>query len=220
LLDLNEEERDKGITVEVGRAYFETEKRRFTVLDCPGHRNYIQNMIEGAGQADVAVLVVSAWTGEFEAGFEKTGQTREHAMLAWALGAERIIICINKMDFCDWSQERYNYIKDQLYPFLRKQCGFDSEKIFWIGVEGLSGLNIKNQIQDERAQWYKDHTLFEALDRVPTIERTSASILRIPILTKQLEGNDVELFGKVECGLIKQGMKCTLLPTQEKITVH
>ena len=173
LMDLNEEEREKGITVDVGRAYFETDKRRFTILDCPGHKNYIQNMIEGASQADVAVLIVSARTGEFESGFEKSGQTREHAMLARALGAERIIVIINKMDFCDWSEERYNYIKDQLYPFLRKSCGFDSEKIFWAGVEGLSGINIKDRIQTDKASWYRDNTLFEALDRVPTITRAS-----------------------------------------------
>lgn len=146
LMDQDEEERDKGITVEVGRAYFETDKRRFTILDCPGHKNYIQNMIEGAGQADVAVLVISARTGEFEAGFEKTGQTREHAMLARALGAERIIVCINKMDYCSWSQERYTYIKDQMFSFLRKSCGFESDKILFIGVEGLSGSNIKTEL--------------------------------------------------------------------------
>ncbi len=94
-------------------------------------------------------------------------------MLSRALGAERIIVIINKMDFCDWSEERYNYIKDQLYPFLRKSCGFDSEKIFWAGVEGLSGINIKDRISYEKAPWYKDNTLFEALDRVPTIVRAS-----------------------------------------------
>lgn len=87
VMDLNEEERDKGKTVEMGRANFVTEKKRFTILDCPGHKNYVQNMIQGAAQADVACLVVSARNGEFEAGFEKNGQTREHAMLARTLGA-------------------------------------------------------------------------------------------------------------------------------------
>lgn len=94
-------------------------------------------------------------------------------MLARALGAERLVVVINKMDFCDWSEERYNYIKDQLYPFLRKNCGFDSEKIFWAGVEGITGLNIKNPIPNEKAPWYRDNTLFDALDRVPTITRST-----------------------------------------------
>ena len=111
-------------------------------------------MIEGASQADVAVLIVSARTGEFEAGFEKSGQTREHAMLARALGAERIIVVINKMDYCDWSEDRYNYIKDQLYTFLRKSCGFESDKIFFSGIEGLSAINIKDPVILEKASWY------------------------------------------------------------------
>ncbi len=105
-------------------------------------------------------------------------------MLSRALGAERIIVVINKMDFCEWSEERYNYIKDQLYPFLRKSCGFDSEKIFWAGVEGISGLNVKDPVPYEKAPWYKDNTLFDALDKVPTIVRSSQQILRMPIQTK------------------------------------
>lgn len=142
IMDLNEEERSKGKTVEMGRATFVTEKRRFTVLDCPGHKNYVQNMIEGAAQADVACLVVSARAGEFESGFEKNGQTREHAMLSRTLGAHSIIVCINKMDTCDWSQERFQYIKENLDLFLVKNCGFESHRVFWVCVEGLSGINL------------------------------------------------------------------------------
>ena len=129
LMDLNNEEREKGVTVEMGRATFETEKKRFTVLDCPGHKNYVQNMIEGAAQADVACLVVSARQGEFEAGFEKSGQTREHAMLARSLGAKNLIVCVNKMDTCGWSEERYNYIKENLQNFLSRSCGFEHHRI-------------------------------------------------------------------------------------------
>merc|ERR1712207_123181 len=94
----NEEERAKGKTVEVGKAHFETEVKRFTILDAPGHKNYIPNMIMGASQADIGILVISARRGEFETGFEKGGQTREHAMLAKTLGVSYLIVVINKMD--------------------------------------------------------------------------------------------------------------------------
>lgn len=94
----------------MGRATFETDKKRITLLDCPGHKNYVQGMIQGAAFADVAVLVISAKPGEFESGFEKEGQTREHAMLAKSLGASKLIVAINKMDTVNWDKERYNYI--------------------------------------------------------------------------------------------------------------
>ncbi|KAL8215413.1 UNVERIFIED_CONTAM: Eukaryotic peptide chain release factor GTP-binding subunit ERF3A [Gekko kuhli] len=107
-LDTNQEERDKGKTVEVGRAYFETEKKHFTILDAPGHKSFVPNMIGGASQADLAVLVISARKGEFETGFEKGGQTREHAMLAKTAGVKHLIVLINKMDdpTVNWSNER------------------------------------------------------------------------------------------------------------------
>jgi peptide chain release factor subunit 3 len=122
IMDINEEEREKGKTIEVGRATFETENKRFTILDCPGHRNYVQNMISGAAQADVACLIVSAKPGEFEAGFEKDGQTREHAMLAKSLGAKHLVVCINKMDTVDWDKARVDYIKQNITPFLVTSC--------------------------------------------------------------------------------------------------
>ena len=116
-------------TVEVGRAHFSTAKKRFTLLDAPGHRNYVPNMIGGASQADVGVLVISARKGEFESGFDRGGQTREHAMLAKTLGLQKLVVLVNKMDAekeVAWRQDRYDQIKGILEPFLKK-CGFNTK---------------------------------------------------------------------------------------------
>jgi peptide chain release factor subunit 3 len=120
-LDLTREERAKGKTVEVGRAYFETEKRRYTVLDAPGHKNYVPSMIGGASQADVGILVISARKGEYETGFEKGGQTREHAVLAKTQGVNKLVVVINKMDdsTVEWSKERYEECSTKLSQFLK-----------------------------------------------------------------------------------------------------
>ena len=107
-LDTNEEEREKGKTVECGRAFFETEKKHFTILDAPGHKSFVPNMISGANQADLAVLVISARKGEFETGFDRGGQTREHAMLVKTAGVKHLIILVNKMDdpTVNWDEQR------------------------------------------------------------------------------------------------------------------
>merc|ERR1739848_546198 len=131
IMDTNEEERAKGKTVEVGRAHFASEKKRYTILDAPGHKNYVPNMIGGASQADIGVLVIAARKGEFETGFERGGQTREHAQLAKTLGVNKLIVVVNKMDDPSvsleggvWSEERFDDIKSRLTPFL-KQCGYN-----------------------------------------------------------------------------------------------
>lgn len=98
IMDTNDEEREKGKTVEVGRAHFSTDRRRYTILDAPGHKNYVPNMISGAAQADIGVMVIAARKGEFETGFERGGQTREHAQLAKTLGVSKLIVVVNKMD--------------------------------------------------------------------------------------------------------------------------
>lgn len=120
-LDLTKEERAKGKTVEVGRAYFETEKRRYTILDAPGHKTFVPNMIGGASQADVGILVISARKGEYETGFEKGGQTREHAVLAKTQGVNKLIIVVNKMDdpTVEWSKERFDECTTKLTQFLK-----------------------------------------------------------------------------------------------------
>ncbi|KAG8558286.1 hypothetical protein GDO81_016937 [Engystomops pustulosus] len=153
-LDTNQEERDKGKTVEVGRAYFETEKKHFTILDAPGHKSFVPNMIGGASQADLAVLVISARKGEFETGFEKGGQTREHAMLAKTAGVKHLIVLINKMDdpTVNWSIDRYEECKEKLVPFLKK-VGFNPKKdIHFMPCSGLTGANLKEPV--ETCPWY------------------------------------------------------------------
>merc|ERR1711972_978036 len=122
IMDTSDEEKARGKTVEVGRAHFETEHRRFTILDAPGHKSYVPNMIGGASQADIGVLIISARKGEFETGFERGGQTREHALLAKTLGVDKLVLAINKMDdpSVRWSQERYDEIVGKLSPFLKQ----------------------------------------------------------------------------------------------------
>lgn len=121
--------------MEVGRAFFETETRRYTILDAPGHKSFVPNMISGAAQADIAILVISARKGEFETGFEKGGQTREHAMLVRTAGVQRLIVVVNKMDdpTVGWDKARYDEIVGKMTPFI-KSTGFSSKMVTYIPV--------------------------------------------------------------------------------------
>lgn len=141
VMDNSEEEKEKGKTVEVGRANFDTERKKFTVFDAPGHKNYVPNMIMGAAFADVAGLVISARKGEFEAGFEKDGQTREHCQLAKALGVQKLVVVVNKMDDCKWAKSRFDEIVSGLKPFLKK-TGYDEKDVIFVPIAGLTGENI------------------------------------------------------------------------------
>lgn len=186
-MDTNEEERTKGITVEVGRAHFATEKKRYTLLDAPGHKNYVPNMIGGASQADVGVLVISARKGEFETGFDRGGQTREHAMLAKTLGLHRLIILVNKMDdpTVKWAQERFDEIEGKLTPFLKKTGFTVGKDAFYVPASGFTGANIKETVTPEVCPWVKDRrSLFQVLDEMPPLPRDPAGPLRLPIIAR------------------------------------
>src|ERR1700733_7960445 len=155
-LDSTPQERLKGKTVEVGRAYFETDARRYTILDAPGHKTYVLSMISGAAQADVAILVISARKGEFETGFGRGGQTREHIMLVKTAGVSKLVIVINKMDDPTvlWAQERFKEIKDKLAPFVRS-AGFHLQNdIQWIPISGYTGVNVKDRVTKKVAPWW------------------------------------------------------------------
>eukprot|EP01034_Spumella_vulgaris_P024593 gene24593-30959_t len=157
IMDTSEEERAKGKTVEVGRAHFETPTNRYTILDAPGHKNYVPNMIAGATQADVGVLVISARKGEFETGFEKGGQTREHALLAKTLGVQHLLVVINKMDdpTVEWAQERFEECVSKLKPYL-KQVGYTIKRdVKFVPISALSGANVKEEVSEEKCNWWK-----------------------------------------------------------------
>ncbi|XP_075890878.1 eukaryotic peptide chain release factor GTP-binding subunit ERF3A [Nelusetta ayraudi] len=217
-LDTNQEERDKGKTVEVGRAYFETEKKHFTILDAPGHKSFVPNMIGGASQADLAVLVISARKGEFETGFEKGGQTREHAMLAKTAGVKHLIVLINKMDdpTVNWSLERYEECKEKLVPFLKK-VGFNPKKdIHFMPCSGLTGANLKEPVTE--CPWYIGLPFIAHLDSLPNFTRSSDGPVRLPIVDKYKDMGTV-ILGKLESGSFSKAQQLVMMPNRHTVEV-
>lgn len=209
VMDVSDEEKAKGKTVEVGRAQFDTKSKKYTIFDAPGHKNYVPNMIMGAALADIGGLVISARKGEFEAGFEKDGQTREHAQLAKSLGVQKLVIIVNKMDDAKWSKERFDQIQAGLRPFLHA-TGYTDNDLIWVPIAGLTGENI--QEKSTNGKWYTGPTLIEILDSVELEPRFPNGPLRIPIIDKMKE-KDLILHGKVENGTINIGDKLALMPS-------
>eukprot|EP01138_Halocafeteria_seosinensis_P002295 gb/GECG01002351.1/.p1 GENE.gb/GECG01002351.1/~~gb/GECG01002351.1/.p1 ORF type:complete len:593 (+),score=109.41 gb/GECG01002351.1/:1-1779(+) len=212
IMDTNDEERAKGKTVEVGRAHFQTENRRFTILDAPGHKNYVPNMIQGAAQADIGVLVISARKGEFETGYERGGQTREHALLAKTLGVKELVVVVNKMDdqTVEWNEDRYNTIEQRIASFLKKN-GFKKKNIRFVPISAITGDNIFKPVPKETCDWYNGDTLLTMLDNIVIDGRDPNAPLRIPILDKLADRGTVAL-GKVETGTVRVGQKVTIYP--------
>jgi elongation factor 1-alpha len=165
VLDNLKAERERGITIDIALWKFESPKYSFTVIDAPGHRDFIKNMITGTSQADVALLIVDASKGGFEAGISKDGQTREHALLAHTLGVKQMIVGVNKMDdrSVRFSQERFNEIKQEVSAYL-KNLGYKPAKIPFVPISGWFGDNMIDR--STNMPWYKGPFLLEALDEV------------------------------------------------------
>eukprot|EP00158_Paraphelidium_tribonemae_P005657 Partr_v1_DN27449_c3_g1_i1_m72325 putative eukaryotic peptide chain release factor gtp-binding subunit len=215
-LDTSVEERAKGKTVECGRAFFETDTRRFTILDAPGHKSYVPSMISGASQADVGVLVISARKGEFETGFEKGGQTREHAMLAKTAGVKKLIVVINKMDdpTVSWSEERYKECCEKLGPFL-KQCGYNLKTdVDFMPVSGFTGANLKDRVPKDVCSWYSGPALLEMLDTTQGIDRRNDAPFMMP-LTEKYKDMGTIVAGKVESGRIRKSKNVLIMPNKK-----
>ncbi|CAG8600773.1 12930_t:CDS:10 [Funneliformis mosseae] len=217
VLDETGEERSRGITMDIAITKFETEHRRFTLLDAPGHRDFIPNMISGAAQADVAILVVDATTGEFEAGFDANGQTKEHALLVRSLGVQQLIVAINKLDVVNWSQDRYKEIMAKLNPFLT-QAGFKKDKVIYVPCSGLTGENLLKRSENV-LEWYSGPTLVEQIDQFEPPIRLLEKPFRLSVSDFFKGGigsmGGVTVAGRIEAGNIQIGEGVTVIPGGE-----
>ncbi|XP_058798226.1 eukaryotic peptide chain release factor GTP-binding subunit ERF3A [Phymastichus coffea] len=219
-LDTNQEEREKGKTVEVGRAYFETERKHFTILDAPGHKSFVPNMIGGAAQADLAVLVISARKGEFETGFDRGGQTREHAMLAKTAGVKHLVVLVNKMDdpTVEWDETRYNECRDKILPYLRKLGFSPSKDLTFMPVSGQLGLGLKDPVSETICNWYKGPAFIPFIDSLPSLNRKNNGPFIMPIVDKYKDMGTV-VMGKVEAGEAKKGQSLLVMPNRTAVVV-
>lgn len=215
VLDNLKEERERGVTIDLRFLKFNTQKFDFTVIDAPGHRDFVKNMITGASQADAAVLFCSAKKGEFEAGIGPGGQTREHAFLAFTLGVRQIVVAINKMDdnTVSWKEERYTEIKNEVTRML-KMTGFKVDKVKFIPTSGWTGDNLVKK--SENMPWYKGPTLIEALNLLEVPAKPTNKPLRIPVQdVYTITGIGTVPVGRVETGILKPGMKLVFMPANK-----
>ncbi|KAJ1970831.1 hypothetical protein H4R34_005937, partial [Dimargaris verticillata] len=186
VMDATEEERSRGVTIDIATSTFQTANKHFTILDAPGHRDFIPNMISGTAQADVAILVVDSTTGGFEAGFQDNGQTKEHAILVRSLGVQQLVVAVNKLDSVGWSEARYQEIRAQLNPFLT-QVGFKSENITYVPCSGLQGTNLTQcptpQTAASLTAWYPRNgpCLIDAIDQFKAPPRALEDAFRLAV---------------------------------------
>merc|ERR1712045_247875 len=227
VLDKLKAERERGITIDIALWKFETPKFYVTIIDAPGHRDFIKNMITGTSQADCAVLIVAAGVGEFEAGISKNGQTREHALLAYTLGVKQLIVAVNKMDSTEppYSQARFEEIKKEVTSYIKK-IGYNPETVAFVPISGWHGDNMLET--STNMGWFKGWekkdpknkdkkltgtTMLQALDSIAPPERPTDKPLRLPPQdVYKIGGIGTVPVGRVETGIIKPGMVVTFAP--------
>ncbi|MGB9684508.1 MAG: translation elongation factor EF-1 subunit alpha [Candidatus Bathyarchaeales archaeon] len=216
ILDNLKEERERGLTIDLRFLKFETKKYYFTIIDAPGHRDFVKNMITGASQADGAILFVSAKRGEFEAGIGPGGQTREHAFLAFTLGVNQLVVAVNKMDDAsvNWSEERYNEVKNEVSRMLR-MVGYKVDKIPFVPTSGWTGDNLVKP--SDKMPWYKGPTLIDALDVFEIPPKPLDKPLRIPVQdVYSITGVGTVPVGRVETGVLKEGDTVIFMPANKQ----
>jgi len=224
VLDKLKAERERGITIDIALWKFETNKFYVTIIDAPGHRDFIKNMITGTSQADCAVLIVAAGTGEFEAGISKNGQTREHVLLCFTLGVKQLIVAVNKMDSTDpkYSEPRFGEITKEVRAYVKK-VGYNPDAVAMIPISGFHGDNMleksanmdwwKKQKIDTKGAKFEYETLFDALDGITPPQRPTDKALRLPLQdVYKIGGIGTVPVGRVETGIIKPGMVVNFAP--------
>jgi len=213
VLDKLKAERERGITIDIALWKFDTPKFYITIIDAPGHRDFIKNMITGTSQADCAILVIDSTTGGFEAGISKDGQTREHALLAYTLGVKQMIVALNKFDdkTVEYSEARYKEIQKEVSAYIKK-VGYNPEKVLFVPLSGWTGDNMIEK--SDKMPWYKGPTLLEALDTVEAPKRPTDKPLRLPLQdVYKIGGIGTVPVGRVETGILKPNMVVTFAPS-------
>jgi len=224
VLDKLKAERERGITIDIALWKFETNKFYVTIIDAPGHRDFIKNMITGTSQADCAVLIVAAGTGEFEAGISKNGQTREHVLLCFTLGVKQLVVAVNKMDSTEpkYSEARFSEITKEVRAYVKK-VGYNPDAVPMIPISGFHGDNMleqstnmdwwKKQKIDTKGAKFEYVTLFDALDNINPPTRPTDKALRLPLQdVYKIGGIGTVPVGRVETGIIKPGMVVNFAP--------
>ena len=224
-MDKDKAERERGVTINCTTKEFYTDSYHYTIVDAPGHRDYVKNMITGAGCADVALLLVPAESGGFETAIARgdhatgvvQGQTRQHARLLGLMGMEKLIVGVNKMDSCDWSEQRYNEIKEEMTKMI-VQAGFKPKQVAFIPYSGFRGENLVDRT--DKMPWYKGwkvniskdevaegYTIYEALEKIARPpKRFPDKALRIPINgVYKIKGVGDVITGRIEQGTLKAG---------------
>ena len=197
----------------------ETEHLRLTLLDAPGHKDFVPKMLTGAAQADVAMLVIDAVPGQFESGFHASGQTKEHSQLAHSLGISRVLVVINKLDRVDDAQARFEQISGELSPFLNR-LGFES--VQFIPISALRGDNLTARSSDPHFAWYPGPTLLEAIDGIPAPRRPSDKKFRMAVADtyKDVGQGGLTISGRVQTGNVAPGDTLLLMPLHELCTIR
>ncbi len=207
VMDRLKEERERGITIDIMHQRFDTPKYYFTIIDAPGHRDFVKNMITGASQADAAILVCSAKEGVQE-------QTKEHIFLIKVLGVNQLVVAINKMDAVNYDQAKYNSTKADLEKFL-KTVGFDPAKIHFVPTSGYVGDNVAKK--STNIKWYNGPTLLEALDTLQVPAQPVEKPLRLPIQdVYTITGIGTVPVGRIETGILKNGETLVFEPSGAK----
>ncbi|CAI4034837.1 hypothetical protein SMKI_11G2890 [Saccharomyces mikatae IFO 1815] len=229
IMDQTHEERERGVTVSICTSHFSTQRASFTIVDAPGHRDFVPNAIMGISQADMAILCVDCSANAFESGFDLDGQTKEHMLLASSFGIHNLIIAMNKMDNVDWSQQRFEEIKSKLLPYL-VDIGFCEDNISWVPISGFSGEGVyKIGYTDEVKKWYSGPNLMSTLENTALkISKESEEISKedaflfsvLEIIPLKKTSNELALIsGKLESGSIQPGESLTIYPSEQSCIV-
>ena len=211
VMDNIKDERARGITIDLAFKKFETPKYFFTLIDAPGHRDFVKNMITGASEADCAVLVLSAKEGETDTAIAPGGQAREHAFLLKTLGVAQIIVAVNKMDSADYKEDAYKAVVEKGRELV-KQCGYKPDNVPFIPVSGWKGDNLVKK--SENLSWYSGKTLLEAFDDFTVPDKPTGKPLRLPVQdVYSITGVGTVPVGRVETGSMKPNDKIIVMPS-------